>query len=266
MQQPAAKRHKPNQASAIGGAGSSSHTTGDRLDFGSFGLMPTMPPSGAESDQWETFYAVLIKWVRSCIPIALKELKLTIKDILSALPARIKDNKEDGGGRNMLTTFRGDWEIAACLLALDTTGMYESGGVAHWLDASTGKVVFKGEVILDEHTPWSQVSAALYTWSWGRYWSSNKIPAMRRFVFSVTLPTAVDSTADAQKSIKVLEKDGKKKDVMVDRPTFSGCPVLAGRAHLIAMYYQMGECMTRWGEQDKEHFLKLWEACPRSFT
>ena len=242
-------------SSAIGGQSSSAI---GGLDFGSFGLMPTVPPAGAEPEKWETFYALLVSWARSVIPIGLKYHNIEITSVGDALPTRIKDNKEQAGGRGTLTTFRGDWDPKECVLALDTTSMYENGGVIHWLDARSGKVEFDGEVIFNEHTPWNQVVAALHTWSWARYMISSTTPGMRRFIFSVALPTAIPAAADARRTIKVMEKQAKK-DVLVERPTFAGCPVLAGRAHIIALYYQMGLCMTTWTEQDRVHFMKLWE-------
>jgi len=275
---PPAKRAKPTpnanpEKTKELGTGSSGHALGGprreeenpkKIEFGTYGQMPTFPALGSEPPTWEAYYKEMVEWVRNVIPIGLKELGVHLLDVGLALPTKIEENTSETG-RNALTTFRGDWDVGACVQSMESTTMYENNGSAHWLDVKSGKVMFAGEVLLEEHTPWNQVAAAFHCWSWDRYLNSSEKPAMRRLMFPVTVPSALHSTLDAKKSIKVEKKlkDGRK--VTEERPTFKDCPVLAGRAHILAMYHVMGKCLTKWTEQDQLHFLKLWEACYQNF-
>ena len=234
------------------------------MDFGALGPMPPIPPLGSDAKIWEKFYALMVEWVRGAIPIALKNCGITVPAVEEALPTRIQDNMTTTG-RNALTTFRGDWDVQSCLQAMESTSLYESCGSAHWLNSKTGTVEFLGQVVLEEHTPWSQVQAALHCWSWDQYLTSSEKPMMRRLIFPVTVPTACESTEDAKQSVWINSKGPGGKDVIQERPIFKDCPVLAGRAHLLAMYLTMAECMMKWGEQNRKHFLKLWEALLSNF-
>jgi hypothetical protein len=255
---------------ANGGPASGGHADGgpavavSPLDFGTHGQMPTVPAWGSESVIWEAYYEKMVDWVRKVTPMGLQQLGINVSDVGGALPTRIQENTSESG-RSALTTFRGDWDVEACVQAMDTTNMYENCGSAHWLNVKSGKVMFGGEVVMDEHTPWTQVMAALHCWSWDRYLCSSEKPVMRRLIFPVTVPSACYATSDAQKSIQVTRTLPDGKEVTEGRPTFQDIPVLAGRAHILAMYVTMGQCLVKWGEQDQKHFLKVWEACYQNF-
>lgn len=265
-----AAKDAPLAANGANGANDAIDTSGparstrSKLEFGALGPMADQPPSGAEPPIWEEWYATMVDWVRKVTPLALKEFSINVEDIGAALPTRIQENTSmddaQTGVRNQLTTFRGDWKVDECLMAMKTTNMYEACGSAHWLDIKSGKVMLAGELILDEHTPWTQVQAAMHCWSWDRYMNSSEIPQSRRLFFPVTVPSACTSTADASKSVKVTVTGADGKKCVEDRPVFKNCVVLAGRAHLLAMYWTMCECMTSWADEDQTHFLKVWEA------
>ena len=269
--EPAAKKARTGAGDGnAAGVASGSHANGGpaplmKLEFGTHGEMPVLPALGSAPKTWEAYYAKMVGWVRKVMPTGLQQFNIQLSDVEVALPTRIEENLAENG-RNALTTFRGDWDVAACVQAMESTSMYENCGSAHWLNVKSGKVEFAGEVLMDEHTPWTQVVAALHCWSWDRYMNSSEKVNLRRLIFPVTVPSACHSTVDAQKSIKVVKTRPPPEDpVTEERPTFKDCPVLAGRAHILAMYFTMGQCMAKWSQQDQTHFLKLWEACYQNF-
>ena len=258
--EPPAKRPRTEAVPVAGSPGSV--VRGLNLD-----MKPEMPALGSESKLWEAWYDQLVDWVRTNIPKGLQELGINVESVKNALPTRIQDNSQNGT-TSKLTTFRANWNVLDCVLALETANMYENCGTAHWLNARSGKVVFGGAVIFEEQTPWAQVTAALHCWSWDRYLSSSEKEHLRRLIFPVVVPTACFSKTDAEKGIKVkvAQDDGYKgADVWETRPIFENCPIFAGRAHLLAWHFIVGECLSKWDEQSQIHFTKLLEASDQSY-
>lgn len=234
---------------------------GGSLDLTSLGKPPELPPLGSHHSEFEKYYTEMVLFVRSALPLVLAPLGVKIKAVTDAFPTRIAENLS-AIGRNTSTTFRPQWGVAECVQAMSTTGLYESAGSIWWFDAASQKVMFQGEEIIMARTPWCQVEAAMSVWSWERYLASSESPPMRRLIFPMPLPTACHSINEAQHCICVSVKGQDGEACTEDRPFFEDLPMVAGRAHVLALCQSMYDCMKKWHEPSSQTLLlKIWEAC-----
>ena len=113
-----------------------------KLDLSSLGLMPKVPVIGSDRTEWEGHYSNIVGWTRKAISLGLLEWSIKVPDIGLAVPTRIKENMSDSG-QNVVTTFRSDWDVDRAVQSMETTGMYENNGTAHWLAVGIWASVFQ---------------------------------------------------------------------------------------------------------------------------
>ena len=230
--------------------------------------MPVQPHATDTPDLWEDYYAAIVKYVKEQAPRRLLELGIDVGgDICKAPPTKIEENVDNNMQRNSVTTFRGHWDMSACAQSLNTTSLYEECGSAHWFDCTnrTLKVGVKAneqgekeDLVVDDHIPWSRVQAGCVAFGQDKLAASSEKAGMRRIIFPTTIPSFCNHLKEAQ---QFTEVKGPGNTGKVKQPRFTGLLPIAGRQHLLGMYYCMAQCLEGWDAPNRQnHFLKIWEA------
>jgi len=234
-------------------------------------LASQKPRRQASKAEWSKYYAQLAQYVIRCLPDELlKHCGINVGEygeLHNYPPTGIENHHcqshcppKDGTRTivrpaDFLTTFKENWNIQRCVIAMRTEAKYEAPGSLWWLALVGEGVYFMNKRIFTSEPNRACVEAAAALWDDTAFTASDHQMHLRRFSFPGVFPTACTGIHDAELFSTVKNKD------MTDglgTPTFKDLPLVAGRPVVLAFLEALVACMGNGG--DKVRLRKLFEA------